>query len=377
MHNHTNEGNSNFSNDDEDIVDLEDLLGMPCPECEKGLFDETTVDDERNGVLHCDKCNFETKRFVFPDEDEFYNDNGDTIVMDYSDDKHFGEGYDWQEVFANYNKKPVKRCTDSHPPLPLEVNGMETEIYGSSCSRPIVKDADLYISLDYNAPVYAWEQPWYRNDDNKQHIRYFIEDMGLPDDPEEFKDLVDFVIDALADGKKVHAGCIAGHGRTGTLLAAIAQETMGPKLDAEGISAIEYVRTNYCKKAVETLSQVLFLNAEFGVAIPKENLAFVNEFKSMFLEEIQVPYDDVIKQGQFMATVKIIDSLEAVIYQKYNPKPVSKFETLGKGMTGGNVNSVNQINASTSVFANQTPIVNKIPAQPWSLKPNTKIVKKV
>jgi hypothetical protein len=49
-----------------------------------------------------------------------------------------------------------------------------------------------------------------------------------------------------------------GHGRTGTFLAALVA-TMGEN------DAINYVRTNYCQKAVESRVQVDFLAKHFGV----------------------------------------------------------------------------------------------------------------
>lgn len=333
MHSHDKKKSSSSLRNDsleapEGSVDLEDMMGMPCEECERGLFDETEVTDEEKGILHCDRCGAETPRYMpIGEAVDFYYDtdsSGKIITDDY-----YSGGQNNTFFQSFFDKTPVKKCTDSHPPLALEIDGNNFEMYGSSCAKPIVKDADLYISLDYNAPVYQWEQPWYRNDDNKQHLRFFIEDMSVPDNAEDFKDLVAFTINALADGKKVHAGCIAGHGRTGTLLAAVAQETLGDKLNQEGISAIDYVRSNYCKKAVETLAQVLFLNAEFGIAIPRAEEKLVIEFKEMFQDKIGFSYDEIVKKGEFMATVPIIDTLEAAIYKKHNPPaPVS---TMRKG----------------------------------------------
>jgi hypothetical protein len=359
MHSHNND-NSDPNSDD--AIDLIDMMGMPCEECARGLYEETTVNDDKEGVLHCDKCNDLTKRYVLPEdlygeelEDEF---NGEDKMEDL--DAYFAaQDYSKEDMFSNfYAKTPVKKCTDSHPPLPLTIDGKEVVIYGSSCIKPIVKDADLYISLDYNAPVYYWEQPWYVNDGNKQHIRYFIDDMSLPDDKEDFKDLVNFTIHALANDKKVHAGCIAGHGRTGTLLAAITQETMGDRLAAEGISAIDYVRSNYCKKAVETLAQVLFLNAEYGVAIPNAEKSLVAEFKEMFFQQIEIEFDDIVAKGEFMATVPVIDSLERAIDLIHNPPPPKVVSKNGIGMSGTNWST----SATTST-------------QPWTTKPAPKFGK--
>ena len=82
--------------------------------------------------------------------------------------------------------------------------------------------------------------------------------MNVPDDPAEFKKMVTWTLQQLDEGKKVHCGCIGGHGRTGTFLAALCAEA-GEK------DAITYVRKNYCKKAVESTKQAEFLTKHFGV----------------------------------------------------------------------------------------------------------------
>jgi len=60
---------------------------------------------------------------------------------------------------------------------------------------------------------------------------------------------------ALA-GQRVEIGCMGGHGRTGTLLACLAQ-LADPNLSARG--SVDWVRANYCFKAVEDPSQRYFL----------------------------------------------------------------------------------------------------------------------
>jgi protein-tyrosine phosphatase len=47
-------------------------------------------------------------------------------------------------------------------------------------------------------------------------------------------------------GKVVEVGCAAGHGRTGTVLACIAILAGVPRDEA-----VEWVRSNYCRNAVE------------------------------------------------------------------------------------------------------------------------------
>lgn len=144
------------------------------------------------------------------------------------------------------------RCYESHPPLKLP--NSELVIYGGSCSSPIVKDATVYIGFDRSMNVGKRAYPW----EDGHSFLFKITDMRAPSNAEDFKALIKWTLTRLGLGDKVHAGCIGGHGRTGTFLSALVAE-MGEK------DAISYVREHYCKKAVESTEQVNFLHDHFGV----------------------------------------------------------------------------------------------------------------
>jgi protein-tyrosine phosphatase len=144
------------------------------------------------------------------------------------------------------------RCYESHPPLKLP--GTEFVIYGGSCSAPIVKDADIYIGFDSTMKEMNKKFHWIKGDE----VRFLIPDMGVPKDAEEFRRMVEWVKKQLAKKAKIHAGCIGGHGRTGTFLAALVS-LFGEQ------DAVEYVRKNYCHKAVESATQTKFLTDQFGI----------------------------------------------------------------------------------------------------------------
>jgi hypothetical protein len=74
-----------------------------------------------------------------------------------------------------------------------------------------------------------------------------------------FKRLVEWTAQQVNAGRKVHCGCIGGHGRTGLFLAALKAY-----MDPEEKDPITLVRTAYCKKAVESTVQVKFLAEHFG-----------------------------------------------------------------------------------------------------------------
>jgi hypothetical protein len=87
-----------------------------------------------------------------------------------------------------------------------------------------------------------------------------ITDTRAPDNLEESKKLIDWLAMNLSSNQKIHLGCIGGHGRTGTILAALVKVMTGEK------DAIEYVRKNYCKKVVESNEQVEWLHKHFGIS---------------------------------------------------------------------------------------------------------------
>ena len=145
-----------------------------------------------------------------------------------------------------------KMCFESHPPLTMP--GTAFQVFGGSCSCPVVNDADIYIGFDQSMTYTARSWPW------KQGTEFLfkVPDMGVPSKSDEFVKMVDWAKTQVDAGKKLHCGCIGGHGRTGMFLAALVS-CYGEK------EAIAYVRANYCKKAVESSTQVKFLGDHFGI----------------------------------------------------------------------------------------------------------------
>ena len=250
------------------------------------------------------------------------------------------EEQDWGKMYA-LNKYTVKK-----PPLDFELEGKPVTIYGGSCHKPIVEDADVYVSLDVEQPVYYWEQPWYDHE-NKTHIRFPITDMSIPDDSQDFKYCIEHIQYLLTEGKKIHVGCIGGHGRTGMVLSALVQASMGDKLvDANGspISAIDYVREHYAQKAVETVPQILFLHYNYGIAFPKDNIKEINEFLKEFKEEIGVSLDEVYeKVGDFDEVADVVKEIDNMLYtKKFARKSIGKNDFLNPP----------HLNKNTSIVSN-------------------------
>ena len=85
--------------------------------------------------------------------------------------------------------------------------------------------------------------------------------------------LVDTIIDYMEKGRQVEIGCFGGHGRTGTLLAAL----IGRVEHMQVQRAVRAVRARYCEDAVETSGQIRMLAQYLGAhtheAFPEPSLA--------------------------------------------------------------------------------------------------------
>lgn len=89
----------------------------------------------------------------------------------------------------------------------------------------------------------AWEPTW-----DADLIDW--PDFGLPADQEKAADQIVAAFNRANNGERLEIGCIGGLGRTGTVLACMAI-LAGVSAD----QAVEWVRTNYDPRAVETAEQ--------------------------------------------------------------------------------------------------------------------------
>lgn len=186
----------------------------------------------------------------------------------------------WQTEKDSFETKTV-RCYQSHPPLVLN-DGLQ--IYGGSCSSPVVTDAEVYVGFDYSMKKSPLSYPWVEG----ESFLYPIQDMGTPNDWPSFAKLVEWLAVQLTAKRKVHIGCIGGHGRTGLVLAALVKTMMNEQ------DAIAYVRKNYCVKAVESTGQVDFLVSRFGI---KKAAPAKEDFRSVQPHPHGIPRKEPERKG--------------------------------------------------------------------------------
>lgn len=232
-----------------------------------------------------------------------------------SNEQH--EIFDMNNSISNFDWNSYHSTSEKKPPLHFILDGKPATIYGGSCHHPMIKDADIYLSLDIEQPVYFWEQPWNTNV-GKQHIRFPITDMFIPSNSSEFQACILYIKECIHKGKKVHVGCIGGHGRTGMVLSAIIQESMKELLiDKSGnlISAIDYVRENYALKSVETVPQLLFLHYNFDIPFPKNSTQEVTQFLAFFEKKIGVSLHNIMKKGTlFDELYNVLQEIDNLMY---------------------------------------------------------------
>ncbi len=165
----------------------------------------------------------------------------------------------------NTPKEPKKfasqRCFHSHPALPIK-DGLV--VYGGSCSSPVIKDADIYVGFDWGMGSFSQMYPWH----DGEAFLFKIPDMGVPSNVAEFKLMIHYIAENIVAGKKIHMGCIGGHGRTGLVMAALIKHMTGE------VDATNYVRKHYCKKAVESAKQIDWLYKNFKIKKAKPAKTF-------------------------------------------------------------------------------------------------------
>jgi protein-tyrosine phosphatase len=149
-------------------------------------------------------------------------------------------------------------CYESHPAI--DIGG--GVFYGGSCNRPVVEDADIYIAFDYGHQPSSRSLPWTPG----WEFEFRVKDHHAPNfaDTDDYIRLVEWTLEQLQGGARVHAGCIGGHGRTGMFLAAL----VGSQVPVPGqLSPIAWVREHYCQRAVESKDQIAFLAKHFGCEV--------------------------------------------------------------------------------------------------------------
>lgn len=162
--------------------------------------------------------------------------------------------------------KGYQACYHTHPELKFTAkDGKEYGLWGGNCTTPIVHDADIYIGFAGSVANGNWTYPWEKGWKPVVTVDFYIQDMHVPKSLPDFIQLVDWTCDQLAAGKKIHAGCMGGHGRTGLFFAAVVAQMTGMK------DAIQYVRKHYCHKAVETNEQIQFLMKNYGCSNTTES----------------------------------------------------------------------------------------------------------
>lgn len=151
-------------------------------------------------------------------------------------------------------KNSTPRCYTKHKPLKFG-KGI---LVGASCGSPR-EGYDIYIGFDWGMEFNHDVYPWETDNDPVIEFQFRVSDMCAPKSPKKFKAMITWVCSQLHNGKKIHVGCIGGHGRTGLFIAAVRAEFDGDK------DAGNWVRKHHCKKAIESKSQINFLFKHYGI----------------------------------------------------------------------------------------------------------------
>lgn len=106
--------------------------------------------------------------------------------------------------------------------------------------REVIPDFGLYLDE-------RWNPPW-----PHEHLDW--PDFGVPADRDHVVATLSALRDRARSGERVEVGCYGAHGRTGTALAVLAVRCgVDPEV------AVDWVRTTFCDRAVETDDQAAFV----------------------------------------------------------------------------------------------------------------------
>lgn len=189
------------------------------------------------------------------DDDEYVK-----LFREYHPSKSLIEESDWEtwskldksEKWENWEKffplTPIKKCyhfgeVNIFNLVPITCSGLKTEeiiklIKEKNIKSWLILDIGCLLNLDID----------------KIDVKFYfapIDDFSVP----SFKamdDIIQFIAENVKIGNML-VSCIGGHGRTGTVLSIWAGLH-----DIE--KPVEYVKKIYCKEAVETVSQEMFVN---------------------------------------------------------------------------------------------------------------------
>jgi hypothetical protein len=150
---------------------------------------------------------------------------------------------------------PSPGCTDpDHGHQRVEVHRHRTPVMlpgGVAVTAVSYDEADPYAreaAPDFGLYLdHRWAPPW-------PHQQLDWPDFGVPDDPAPVLAALRGLLARAEAGEHVELGCLGGHGRTGTALAAMAVLSGVPPDEA-----VAWVREHYCDRAVETPDQERFV----------------------------------------------------------------------------------------------------------------------
>lgn len=90
---------------------------------------------------------------------------------------------------------------------------------------------------------------------------------------------VEDLVALVATGTDTLIHCIGGHGRTGTMLVAMLCQMEDKPWGKKKVDPIKWIRTNYCKKAVETNVQIDWLKDRYDI-VSKTKETSSNPYRS-------------------------------------------------------------------------------------------------
>ncbi len=149
----------------------------------------------------------------------------------------------------------------------------------------------IYNLLNHPDPLvkYLWENTFKKTYVTKINEIPTAINNGEAPSQEQLQSIADDAITRMNNGENILVHCAGGVGRTGTILATI---YMKATRNYNHLEAIDYIRTNYSKDAIETTAQTisLLIFAEVQKRIEKDGSAVsFSAKKESFVDRVEPP----------------------------------------------------------------------------------------
>lgn len=222
--------------------------------------------------IEYEKDVFDFDLYEIVDETEVKEPTFRNVKQEESYNYYWKGGYDWK----GYNQEPYVKPPECHTGTikVFECDGVNVHGGGSSRGGTYwggMVILDLADRIDQSVRFINVDMPEVKKECNVGIVKIGWRDFGVPDLSRAFWESMVVALKRICQERggylDVFVCCMGGHGRTGTALSILAA-LFGVVPD--DMCPVQYVRDHYCNNAVETDSQLKYVESMTGMKVKAE-----------------------------------------------------------------------------------------------------------